>query len=93
MQRIVLIVLGIACFLFSGVQARPSKCTKPNTTELVYRGDGDELGELYNALVTCPNITTLDLDFVWSGCVAPSEPWGFHFQPDDRFPALRELSL
>ena len=68
-------------------------CTEPNKTEIAYRGDGDGLDKVYEELISCPNITSLDLDFVWTGCVGPSEPWAFDFVPGDRFPALRKLSL
>lgn len=68
-------------------------CTRPNTSEIAYRSNGHGLREVYNALVTCPNITSLDLDFVWGGCVAPSDPWQFDFRHGDRFPALKHLSL
>lgn len=68
-------------------------CTKPNQTALSYRGDGSDLGRTYEALTTCPNITSLDLDFTWAGCVAPEDPWAFTFRQGDRFPDLRKLSL
>ena len=70
-----------------------SDCTRPDTTELRYWGDGDGLDKIYDALVTCENITSLDLDFDWAGCVGPSEPWAFQFKPGDRFPPLQKLSL
>lgn len=72
-----------------------TSCTRPDTTEIQYRGDGgdNDLPEIYKALVTCPNITTLDLDLVWGGCVAPEQPWAFDFQPGDCLPALTKLSL
>ena len=86
-------VCVILLILSSLVYSRASACTRPDTTEINYRGDGEELEEIYNALVTCPNITALDLDFDWSGCTPPSEPWAFRFKPQDRFPPLQKLGL
>lgn len=93
MQKFTSILCVIFFLLSSLAYSRPSSCIRPNSTEVIYRGDGDELEEIYNALVTCADITTLDLDFVWSGCTPPSEPWAFQFKQKDRFPALQRLSL
>ena len=68
-------------------------CTRPNDTEIAHRGDGIGVPEIYEALITCPNITSLDLDFAMTGCVLNWEPWAFNFRSGDRFPALRKLSL
>ena len=68
-------------------------CPDPYKTEIVYRGAGGRVNEIYHELVSCPNIASLDLDFVWSGCVAPEHPWQFDFRSGDRFPALKKLSL
>lgn len=72
---------------------QPKPCTRPNETALYYRGDGTYLGRIYEALTTCPNITSLDLDFVWSGCIPPEDPWAFTFREGDKFPNLRKLGL
>ena len=69
-------------------------CTRPSVTSISYRGDGaGELPEIYEALVTCPNITTLELDLVEEGCVVSGGPWTFDFRDGDRFPPLKRLSL
>jgi hypothetical protein len=93
MQKLTSIVFIVLILLSSLVYSRPSACTRPNSTEISYRGDGDELDETYDALVACPNTIALDLDFDWSGCTPPSEPWAFQFKPEDRFPSLQKLSL
>lgn len=48
---------------------------------------------IYDALVTCPNITSLDLDLTTGGCVVTDDPWLFQFREGDRFPALQKLSV
>jgi len=82
------------CILFlSLVLANPQPCSKPNTTELSYSSDGRGLDRIYHALTTCPNITSLELDFELGGCTPSGDPWQFQFVEGDRFPALKKLSL
>ena len=88
----VIAVLSLLAPLALSLHPKP-RCSKPNTTELTYRGDGEGLDQIYNALATCPNITSLDLDFTLTGCVIRGDAWAFQFQPDDSFPALQRLSL
>lgn len=73
-------------------------CARPDENALSYRGDGPEhsyryinkltVSDLYEALITCSNITSLDGDFTMTGCVEHGYPWSFDFQEGDRFPAL-----
>lgn len=85
----------LAFFIFLTISAaeetRP--CTKPDTTELTWYSDGVGLDKIYDALVTCPNISGLDLDFTTNGCTMTLDPWAFNFRAGDRFPALKKLSL
>jgi hypothetical protein len=67
--------------------------TNPDQTSIAYRGDGSCLDQVYNALVTSPNLTSLDLDFTFSGCDEPSDLWLFDFREGDRFPPLERLRL
>ena len=94
---VLLMALLASCFrTFASLsEARPyaPACTRPDESAITYRSDGDGLSKVYDDLLACPNITSLDLDFVWTGCVGPSEPWAFDFQPGDRLPALQKLSM
>ncbi|KAL9620750.1 MAG: hypothetical protein Q9160_004763 [Pyrenula sp. 1 TL-2023] len=72
-------------------QTRP--CTKPDETSISYRGDGTKLHDIYNALTTCPNITSLDLDLTWTGCDEPTSDWYFAFREEDKFPKIRKLGI
>lgn len=85
--------LGIFAILLrvSNVSARD--CTRPNKTELSYYGDGEGLPDAYEALATCPHITSLSVYMTWVGCVASSYRWSFDFKEGDQFPALRKLAL
>lgn len=71
--------------------ARP--CTRPGETALAYSGDGRGISDLYEALTTCSDITSLDLYFTWTGCVLPQDPWSFNFKKGDRFPPLHALAV
>lgn len=72
--------------------ARAGKCPS-NETEIIYRGDGRRLPGVYEKLISCSNITSLDLDLGAEGCVVFSDPYRFLFTDGDRLPDLRKLSL
>ena len=89
-------LLLAACAVFfvsSSTASVLSQCPDPEQTEVVYRGDGRRLPGVYSKLISCPNITSLNLDIGMEGCDACLEPEHFLFQEGDRFPALKKLSL
>lgn len=99
MSRILSLLVLWTATLLPPTQARtwdlisPWSCTDQNKTAIVYRGDSSALRGIYKDLVSCPNITSLELDLTLSGCVVPPEPWYFDFRNGDKFPALRKLTL
>ena len=64
-----------------------------DSKEIVYRGDGERLPEIYKTLTSCPDVESLDLDLTWTGCVPPDAAWTFYFREGDNFPDLKRLSL
>ena len=92
-------LLKITCFAYVAGAANvssisnPSLCTRPGKTAISYRGDGEDLPSIYEALTTCHNITSLELELYSSGCVVGEYPWVFDFKAGDRFPALKRLEV
>ncbi|OCK75100.1 hypothetical protein K432DRAFT_386410 [Lepidopterella palustris CBS 459.81] len=52
------------------------------------------LSDVYAALTSCSNITSLDLTIGrYGGCDVDDGPWNFDFKPGDKFPELEELRI
>lgn len=65
-----------------------------SSNSLVYDGEsGERLNQLYDALVTCPNIRSLSLSLSQGGCVIEDRRRSFSWKRGDRFPRLENLSL
>lgn len=86
-------MIALLAMLVTPTRSTQHECKDPNKTEIIYQGDGEGLPEIYDTLVACPNITSLDLDMTLTGCVVGPEPWHFQFEEGDRFPMLQKLSL
>ena len=88
-----LLLLALVCSISEASRSK-RPCTRPGETSISYRGDGEgHLPQIYDALATCPNITSLELDLTMQGCVVRPQPWTFDFRDGDRFPPLNHLSL
>lgn len=92
-RSIILLIATFLALLTFPSSAVSIQCPNPNETELSYRGDGTGLPDVYKKLVHCPNITSLDLDMTFTGCLINGEPWHICFQDGQRLPNLTKLSL
>jgi hypothetical protein len=66
-----------------------------SSNSLVYNGgESDErLNQLYDALVTCPNIRSLSLSLSQGSCVIEDTQRSFRWRKGDHFPRLENLTL
>lgn len=55
----------------------------------------DTMSSVHEALISCPNITELDLTLEFGGCTELPDRWSFPFNPSggDRYPPLKSLRL
>ncbi|KAJ9666605.1 hypothetical protein H2201_003264 [Coniosporium apollinis] len=72
------------------------ECTSPAIESHVSYGSGggnNAVNQLYDTLVSCPNVRSLSLSIRQGGCVIGNDLFAFNWKEGDVFPPLQNLTL